>query len=178
MDGDAYVVRGDEYGDYSDSLTVTYSVTGGTATNGVDYTLQTGTVVLPEGVQSVEIDFQIHADDETEGGDELLETIVVTVTSAVSSTGKSYVLKTHESAIWDGGSTVVPPAPKNSGCETCQTGSAPNVMNASPSSDFLGPIDLTFGDVSQRNRKSNLKPHSHGTCGLMCSLCSWSGSPS
>jgi gliding motility-associated-like protein/uncharacterized repeat protein (TIGR01451 family) len=60
-------------------ITVTYS-TGGTATNGTDYTALSGTVVIPAGSNSVSIPVRI-TDDKIIEGD---ETVVLTVTGGTT----------------------------------------------------------------------------------------------
>lgn len=70
----AVILRGDEEGQ---TYTVDYAVTGGTATNGVDYTLADGTLQFDPGVRSQQIEITI-ADD---GEDEEDETLEVTLSN-------------------------------------------------------------------------------------------------
>ncbi|RFM31701.1 beta strand repeat-containing protein, partial [Chitinophaga silvisoli] len=65
----------------TEAITVTYTVTG-TATAGTDYTALSGSVVIPAGANSANIDVQV-IDDQIIEGD---ETVIVTLTGASAST--------------------------------------------------------------------------------------------
>lgn len=62
------------------ATTATYTATGGTAVNGEDYTLTSGTVTVPAGSTSASFDFDITNDLQ----DEVDETIIITVSNPSS----------------------------------------------------------------------------------------------
>jgi hypothetical protein len=68
-------------------IAVNYAVTGGTATNGVDYTLANGTLTFATGQTSLPITVLIHNDSAPEGN----ETVVVTLSSATATLGANRV---------------------------------------------------------------------------------------
>jgi hypothetical protein len=66
---------------------VNYTVIGGTATNGVDYTLATGTLTFAAGQTSLPIPVLIHNDADIEAN----KTVVVTLSSATATLGPVFV---------------------------------------------------------------------------------------
>ena len=64
-------------------IVVSYTVAGGTATNGVDYTLANGSLTFAAGQTSLPIPMLIHDDSIPEGN----ETVVITLSSATATIG-------------------------------------------------------------------------------------------
>ena len=68
-------------------IVVSYTVTGGTATNGGDYTLAGGTLTFGAGQTSLPIPVLIHNDSDVEAN----KTVVVTLSSATATLGVNRV---------------------------------------------------------------------------------------
>ncbi|HUW84801.1 MAG TPA: Calx-beta domain-containing protein [Phycisphaerae bacterium] len=75
----------------SDTVTVDYDVTGGTATGGVDYTLAAGTLTFDPGVTSQDVPISIVDDSEEESD----ETIEVTLSNPSNATLGSNTVHTY-----------------------------------------------------------------------------------
>lgn len=120
------------------ALTVNYSVSG-TATNGTDYTMLPGTVVIPDGADGVNVDLTITNDTLQEG----FETLIVQVTSATAS---EYSVGINNANVWIEDNEAMP-----NGVQFAQSGS--RVAEAPDTG-------ATAGEEQYRNITVNLTPAS------------------
>jgi hypothetical protein len=142
------------------TVTVTYAVSGGSATNGSDYTLSTGTLTFPPGEQYRFFPIQINNDTAGEPS----ETIAVSLSNPVNATLGAQTTYTYTINDNDGGAANQPPvltitSPPNGASVTLPssqalTATVADDLQPSPPATVTitwskqsGPGNVTFSDL-------------------------------
>ncbi len=112
--------------DNSNNTTVDYSVTGGTATNGTDYSLSSGTVTFSPGTTTANISFSV-TDDAT---DEDNETIEITLSNPTNCNLQSPYIHTYTINDNDAAPTVQFSSSSSSGSESSGTNNVQLTLSA------------------------------------------------